>query len=129
MQYIELFKIAAENKSFLKVLFTRRHMQIAVSNLKPGEDTGEEAWNTDMSLLVLLGQGHIVLGGEDHDLKIGDLFCVPANTTYTVINLGTEPLKLLLTFSAPVFRDGTDQGTKISEIMDPYKVRPSDSIL
>jgi mannose-6-phosphate isomerase-like protein (cupin superfamily) len=129
MQYIELFKIAVENKSFLKVLFTHRHLQVAVSNIQPGESSGEELWDTSVAVLVVWGQGHAVVGGEERDIGSGCLVCIAANTEYIIVNLGTEPLKLLLIFSSAVFKDGTDEGSKLSEIMDPYRPRISRSIM
>jgi len=126
MQYIELFKAAAENKSFLKVLFTHRHLQVGISNLKMGEDTGEEAWNADVLVLIVWGEGHIAIGEEERSIAVGDFIYIPPNTKYTIMNLGTEDLKLLLVFSSAVLRDGTDESSKVSEIMDPYKARPPD---
>ena len=129
MQYINIFKSAAENKSFLKVLFTHRHLQVAISSIKPGEGSGNELWNANMAVLVLWGQGHAVVGGEERNIATGDFFCVPANTEYTIINLGTEPLKLMLTFSEKLFKEDTNEGSKVSEIIDPYKIRPDNRLL
>ena len=123
MEYINLYKTAAENNSFLKTLFTHRKVQVAVSNLKSGQESGEEVWPVDLTVLVLWGKAHFVVGGESRDVEAGGLICIPANSDYFFVNLGTEPLKLLMVFSGAVFKDGTDQGSKISEIMDPYKIR------
>jgi len=128
MEYIDLFKSTAENSSFLKVLFTHKHLQVALSDIRPGTSSGTEVWNADLGVLVLLGQGYVVVGGEEKDIKGGDYFYVPANTEYEIINLGTGPLKMLCHFAAAVFKDGTNEGNKISEIMDPYKVRSSKKI-
>ncbi len=123
MEMINIFKTAAQSRSFLKVLFTHWHFQVAVSSIKPGEESGREKWNADMGVLVLWGKGHIVVGGEDKDINPGDFVCIQSDTEYRIINLSPEPLKTIKIFSAAVFKDGTDQGSKVSEIMDPYKMR------
>lgn len=129
MELLDIYKSAAESENFLKVLFTHRRLQVALSHIKAGEESGEEVWVADAAILVLYGQGHAVVGGEERSVKTGDLFYVPSETSCNIINLGAEPVKLMLMFGAKVFKEGTVEGTKISEIMDPYKTRPSNSIL
>ncbi len=123
MEHINIFKIAAESESFLKVLFTHWKFQVAVSNIKPGESSGLEKWNTETGILTLWGNGHIVVAGEEKAINPGDFVCVSKDTEYKILNLSTQPLKLMVVFAAAVFKDGTDQGSKVSEILDPYKIR------
>lgn len=120
MHHIEIYKIIAQNSSFLKVLFTEKHIQIAAVAIPMGEGTGEEQRSSDQVVVVLLGEGVVEISQERKEFKEGDLFCIPAKSTYVVENLSRKELKLLWIVAPKAFMDNTNQGSKISEIMDPF---------
>ncbi len=120
MHHIEIYKAIAQNKSFLKVLFSEKHVQVAAVSVPAGEGTGEHQRDCDQVVIALLGNGIVEISEERKAFKEGDLFCIAAKSTYVVENMGRGDLKLLWIVAPKTFKDDTNQGSKISEIMDPF---------
>lgn len=123
MHIIDIYKSIASNNSFLKVLFTEKNLQVAESTIAPGEGSGLEQWEGDMVLLVLFGSGEITLGADIHPLAPGTLLCINQGSEYIIENTNNTELKMLLVFGPIVLKSDMSAGSKIAEIMDPYRVR------
>lgn len=112
LQNIE--EITLKNAYFRQVLFTGQRVQLVVMSLKPNEDIGVEIHEiVDQFLRVETGEGKVVMGGEEHLIKDGDAFVVPAGTHHNVINTSSDrPLKLYTIYSPPHHKDGVVHKTK-----------------
>lgn len=113
--YLQNIKqLTLKNEYFRQVLYTGQHAQLVVMSLKPTEDIGMEVHEiVDQFIRVEAGEGKVVMNGEEHAIKDGDAFVVPAGTKHNVINTSTEkPLKLYTVYSPPHHKDGTVHKTK-----------------
>lgn len=110
----DIEKATLENTFFRKVLYTGQHMQLVLMSLQPGEEIGLEIHEvTDQFLRIEKGEGIVVMNGEEHTVKDGDAFIVPAGAKHNVINTSkTNPLKLYTLYSPPHHKDGTVHKTK-----------------
>jgi mannose-6-phosphate isomerase-like protein (cupin superfamily) len=59
------------------------------------------------NVLILEGEGTMVVGEITKEVKVGDLIFIPANTFHEVIVTSEKPLKVI-SIQAPEF-DGTDR--------------------
>lgn len=107
-------KLSLSNKNFRNVLYTGQHAQVVLMSLKPNEDIGTEVHQiVDQFLRIEKGQGKLVLNGEEHLVKDGDAFVVPAGATHNLINTSSEEsLKLYTIYSPPHHKDGIVHATK-----------------
>ena len=120
MQYKNVEKSALENNSFRRVLFTNKHSQVVLMSLPPGERIGLEVHEGgDQVLVFVRGTGRAVVGGETHDIGVGDLFAVPAGAEHDFINTGSEALKLFTVYSPPEHPDGLVHATKADALAHP----------
>lgn len=112
LQNIE--EITLKNEYFRQVLFTGQHAQLVVMSLKPGQEIGMEVHEiVDQFLRVEAGEGKVIMNGEEHLIKDGDAFVVPAGTQHNVTNTSAEkPLKLYTIYSPPHHKDATVHKTK-----------------
>lgn len=112
LQNIE--EVTLKNEYFRQVLFTGQHEQLVIMSLKPNEEIGVEIHEiVDQFIRVEAGEGRVIMNGEEHLIKDGDAFVVPAGTQHNVINVSAEkPLKLYTVYSPPHHRDGTIHKTK-----------------
>ncbi len=112
LQNIE--EMTLKNEYFRRVLYTGQHAQLVVMSLKPNEDIGMEVHAiVDQFLRVEAGEGKVVMNDEEHSIKDGDAFVVPAGVMHNVINTSSEkPLKLYTVYSPPHHKDGTIHKTK-----------------
>ncbi len=60
--------------------------------------------HVDQHLIFTQGQCKAIVGGEERDIKAGDLVVVPQGTKHNFINTGKEPL-VLFTVYAPAEHD------------------------
>ena len=113
-------QLTLSNNFFRQVIFTARHSQLVVMNLKPNEDIGMETHqNVDQFLRVEEGEGKVILNGQETMIKSGDAIVVPAGTEHDVINLSSEKmLKLYTVYSPPNHKDGTIHKTKEEAMAD-----------
>lgn len=112
LQNIE--EVTLKNNYFRQVLFTGQHVQLVVMSLKPNEEIGMEIHEiVDQFLRIEAGEGKVIMNGEEHTIKDGDAFVVPAGTEHNVINTSAEnPLKLYTVYSPPHHKDETVHKTK-----------------
>lgn len=103
-----------KNDYFRQVLFTGQHAQLVVMSLQPNQDIGTEVHEiVDQFLRVETGEGTVVMNGEEHSIKEGDAFVVPAGTVHNVINTSSQsPLKLYTIYAPPHHKDGIIHKTK-----------------
>lgn len=112
LQNIE--QLTLNNNAFRQVLYTGQHSQLVVMSLKPGEEIGLEVHEiVDQFIRIESGEGKVIMNGEEHPIKDGDAFVVPALAKHNVINTSSEkPLKLYTVYSPPHHKDGTIHSTK-----------------
>lgn len=101
-------KDALKNKDFRRVLYTAKHSQLVLMNLRAKEEIGEETHTLDQFIRVEAGQGVAILDGVEHRISDGFAIVIPAGTKHNVINnSATEELRLYTLYSPPEHRDGT----------------------
>lgn len=106
-------ELSLHNENFRKVLYTAKHSQLVVMNLKPGEDIGEEVHTLDQFFRCEAGTGKAVLDGVAHDIRDGFAVVVPAGVRHNIVNTSPDaPLKLYTLYSPPNHRDGVVHNTK-----------------
>ena len=111
-------KLTLENENFRKVLYTAKHSQLVVMNLKPGEEIGEEIHQLDQFIRVESGRGKAILDGVTHSLEDGSAVVVPAGAKHNIVNLSDSDMKLYTVYSPPNHRDGVMHETKADASTD-----------
>jgi mannose-6-phosphate isomerase-like protein (cupin superfamily) len=111
---VTLEKATEKNTDFRRVLYTAKHSQLVLMNLKPGEDIGEETHNDiDQFLRFERGEGKVIIDGVEHRVKDGDGVVIPAGARHNVINSSKRMnLKLYTIYSPPEHQDGVVRHTK-----------------
>jgi len=111
---INIEEATKENDNFRRVLYTAKHSQLVLMNLKPGEEIGEEVHdNLDQFFRFEEGKGKVVIEGEEFQIEDGFAVVIPAGTKHNIINTSSDmPLKLYTIYSPPNHRDGTIHKTK-----------------
>ena len=109
------------NSNFRRVLYTGKHSQLVLMNLKPGEEIGEEVHKTvDQFFRFEKGEGIVSIDGVKHKVADGDAVVVPAGARHNVTNASkTTELKLYTIYSPPEHRDGTVRKTKADALAKP----------
>ena len=102
------------NNNFRKVLYTGEHMQLVLMSLKPNEDIGMEVHTeNDQFFRFEEGQGKVIIGETEYEVKDGDVVIVPANTQHNIINTSDiEFLKMYTIYAPAHHKDGVVRGTK-----------------
>lgn len=110
----DIEKDTLENKNFRKVLYTGKHMQLVLMNLKAGEEIGEETHkDTDQFFRIEKGNGKCLVDGHEYRVHDGDVLLVPAGAKHNVINTDEkEDLKLYTLYAPPHHKDGLVRATK-----------------
>ena len=104
---------ALANETFRTVLATSPHTQVVIMNVNPGEDIGLETHDKeDQILLLISGQGKVLLNGVESDFMAGDCVIVPAGTEHNFTTVGDKPMKIITSYSPPHHPDGTVHKTK-----------------
>lgn len=108
-----------KNETFRTTLFTGKHLQLTVMDIKPGEDVGLEVHpHVDQFLRAEAGSGTVLLGESEDTMKeVGELkadmaLIIPAGTWHNVVNSGSESLKLYSIYAPPNHPEGTIHRTK-----------------
>ncbi len=111
---INIEKEAVENTNFRKVLYTAKHSQLVLMNLKPKEEIGMEVHNdNDQFFRFEKGQGKVIIDGNEYGVSDGSAVVVPAGSQHNVINVSeSEPLKLYTIYSPAHHKDGIVRLTK-----------------
>lgn len=111
---IDVEKATLENTAFRQVLYTSQHLQLVLMSLKPGEEIGEEVHSTvDQFFRIEVGEGKVIMDGQEHAFKENDVFVVPAGIKHNVINTSaSEALKLYTIYAPPHHKDQVIHHTK-----------------
>jgi mannose-6-phosphate isomerase-like protein (cupin superfamily) len=109
------------NNDFRHVLYTGKHSQLVLMNLKPGEEIGEEVHKTiDQFFRFEKGTGIVSIDGVKNKVSDGDAVIVPAGAKHNVTNTSkTADLKLYTIYSPPEHIDGTVRKTKTEALAKP----------
>jgi mannose-6-phosphate isomerase-like protein (cupin superfamily) len=109
------------NNDFRHVLYTGKHSQLVLMNLKPGEEIGEEVHKTiDQFFRFEKGTGIVSIDGVKSKVSDGDAVIVPAGAKHNVTNTSkTADLKLYTIYSPPEHIDGTVRNTKAEALAKP----------
>ncbi|MCX6758132.1 MAG: cupin domain-containing protein, partial [Candidatus Nealsonbacteria bacterium] len=76
---INIEKETVENNNFRKVLYTSKHSQLVLMSLKPGEEIGMEVHSdNDQFFRFEIGEGKVVIDGNEYVVKDGSAIVVPA---------------------------------------------------
>lgn len=104
---------AKDNQYFRQVLATGKNVQVVIMSIPAGGEIGEEIHpDNDQTLLLVEGDGQVVLDGQSADFSAGDLVLVPAGTKHNFVAGGEAPMKIITTYSPPHHPDGTIHKTK-----------------
>ena len=107
-------KEALENTNFRKVLYTGKHSQLVLINLKPNEEIWMEIHaDNDQFFRFEKGEGKCIIDGNFYELKDGSVIIVPAGAKHNIINISSsEDLKLYTIYSPAHHKDGIVKTTK-----------------
>lgn len=107
-------KDTLENKNFRKVLYTGKHSQLVLMNLKPKEEIGMEIHpDNDQFFRFEKGNGKCIIDGNLYEISDGSVIIVPAGAEHNVVNTSTmEDLKLYTIYSPAHHKDGVVRATK-----------------
>lgn len=107
-------KDTLENNNFRKVLYTGKHLQLVLMNLKAGEEIGEETHpETDQFFRFESGSGKCVIDGTEIMVKSGDAIVIPSGARHNVINTDSHSeLKMYTIYSPPHHKHDTTWLTK-----------------
>ena len=107
-------KLTIENNNFRKVLYTGKHSQLVLMNLKPNEEIGMETHpENDQFFRFEQGQGKVVIDGNEYEVTDGSAVVVPAGAEHNVVNVsGSEDLKLYTIYSPAHHKDAIVRETK-----------------
>lgn len=107
-------KDTLENENFRKVLYTGKHCQLVLMNLKPLEEIGMEVHEeNDQFFRFEQGEGKCIIDGNEYALTDGSVIIVPAGAEHNIINMSeTEDLKLYTIYSPAHHKDGIVRATK-----------------
>ena len=107
-------KDTLENNNFRKVLYSAKHFQLVLMNLKPGEEIGEETHHdNDQFFRFESGSGKCIIDGNEYNLTNGDAIIVPAGAKHNIINTDNRSaLKMYTIYAPPHHKDGIIRLTK-----------------
>lgn len=107
-------KSTLENENFRAVLFTSKHMQLVVMNLKVGEEIGAEIhYDNDQFFRFESGKGKCIIDGTIYLVSDGDVLIVPAGAKHNIINIDeNENLKMYTVYAPPNHKDALIKTTK-----------------
>jgi len=111
---VALEKETRKNSDFRRVLYTGKHSQLVLMNIKPGEEIGEETHDdVDQFFRFEGGEGKVIIDGVEHHVKDGDGVIVPAGARHNVVNTSKRAnLKLYTIYSPPEHQDGVVRHTR-----------------
>lgn len=111
---INIEKETLENDNFRKVLYTSKHSQLVLMNLRPNEEIGMETHpDNDQFFRFEKGRGKCIIDGNEYEVKDGSAIVVPAGAKHNVINTSSdEELKLYTIYSPAHHKDGVVRATK-----------------
>ena len=107
-------KATESNTFFRQVLFTGKHTQLVVMDLKAGEEIGMEVHpEVDQFFRFEKGEGKVIIDGVENSVSEGSAVVVPAGAEHNIINTSeSSDLKLYTLYSPPNHPDKTIHKTK-----------------
>jgi len=107
-------QLTTGNENFRKVLYTAKHCQLVLMNLKPLEEIGLETHEDgDQFFRFESGQGRVVIDESTYDVTDGNCIIVPAGSKHNVINTSeSDDLKLYTLYTPPHHKDQIVRNTK-----------------
>jgi mannose-6-phosphate isomerase-like protein (cupin superfamily) len=107
-------KETLENTNFRKVLYSAKHCQLVLMNLKPNEDIGMEIHaDNDQFFRFEAGHGTCIIDGHEYAVSDGTAIIVPAGAEHNIINTSEkEELKLYTIYSPAHHKDGIVRSSK-----------------
>ena len=111
-------KLAKRNHSFRKVVSTADNAQLLVMSLEQGQDIGEQVHFSDQLLMVVKGDGEVVIEGMSSDMCPGDLVHVPGGTRHNICAAKDSNLKLVMVYSPPLYLHNTEHLTKADAMIE-----------
>jgi mannose-6-phosphate isomerase-like protein (cupin superfamily) len=111
---VALEKETRKNSDFRRVLYTGKHSQLVLMNIRPGDEIGEETHvDVDQFFRFEGGEGKVIIDGVEHRVKDGDGVIVPAGARHNVVNTSKRAnLKLYTIYSPPEHQDGVVRHTR-----------------
>ena len=105
---------ALKNENFRNVLYTAKHLQHILMNLKPVEEIAEEIHiNSDQFFRFESGKGKYIINGNEYHVENDDVIVVPAGAKHNVINTDAkEALKMYTIYAVPQYIDGLINAAK-----------------
>jgi len=101
------------NEDFRRVIFTGSKLQLVLMNIKPGEEIGLETHEVgDQFLRIESGEGKVIVGEEEYEVKANWGIAIPAGMKHNLINTGKEDLKLYSLYAPPEHEEGKVQKEK-----------------
>ena len=125
---VDINKSTLHNENFRTTLWTGKHLQLTLMNIKSGDDIGLEVHpHVDQFLRIEEGQALVMMGDHKNHLNFrqpaftGFAVFVPAGTWHNIINTGKGPLKLYSIYAPPNHPRGAVHPTKaIAEQMEGH---------
>jgi mannose-6-phosphate isomerase-like protein (cupin superfamily) len=110
-----------KNTDYRRVLYTGKHSQLVLMNLKPGEEIGEEVHShIDQFFRFEEGEGNVTIDQNQYPVRDGYAVIVPAGSKHNVINTSeSKHLKLYTIYSPPEHQDGVIRHTKADALAKP----------
>ncbi len=107
-------KDTLENTKFRKVLYTGKHSQLVLMNLRPKEEIGMETHaDNDQFFRFEAGLGKVIIDGNVYEVGDGVAIIVPAGAKHNIINISdSKELKLYTIYSPAHHKDGIVRATK-----------------
>jgi mannose-6-phosphate isomerase-like protein (cupin superfamily) len=91
--------IPSQYSEFRNVLWTGESSQLVVMTVPVGGDIGEEVHTVDQHLIFTSGVCKAIVGGEEKEVKAGDLVIVPQGTKHNCTSPPTLNIDTTLTIS------------------------------
>jgi len=106
-------EITKNNNNFRQVLYTAKYSQLVAMSLKAGEEIGMEVHQDhDQFFRFEVGEGKVIIDGNEYAVRDGSAAIVPAGANHNVINTGAGDLKLYTIYSPAEHMDGVVRATK-----------------
>ena len=127
---VNLEKQTEKNADFRRVLYTGKHSQLVLMNLKPSEEIGMEVHeHIDQFFRFESGEGGVFIDGVQHKVHGGDAVIVPAGANHNVVNTSDHvELKFYTIYAPPEHQDKVVRHTKADALASPeeYSGKPTE---
>ncbi|HSW86574.1 MAG TPA: cupin domain-containing protein [Rhabdochlamydiaceae bacterium] len=112
---------AKKNKNWKTAIATGKHEQIVFMNIclhtNPNNEIGTEVHPFDQVILIVEGQGKVVMNGSSAIVQSGDMVFIPEGKSHNVINFDDgRALKLISFYSNIVIPKDAAYKTKADEL-------------